>query len=202
MILEFQDLHPGITIDLMLDDRTVDLIYENFDLTLRYGKIEDQEVVARRIGWVQRILVAAPSYLQLVGDITSPGQLSELDVISTFTGLSSRNSMVLVTADDGTAEIPVRPVFKSNNSHVILNSLLRGRGVGAVQRNLVTGLLANGELVRVLPTYAVRSTEAFLAFPSTKFMRPVVRAFTEFVIPRLRAIEGISQDSRDISSLL
>jgi len=194
MVLEFQDRHPGISVDLMLDDRTVDLIYENFDLTLRYGRIADQEVVARRIGWVQRILVAAPSYLQQVGHITSPDRLSELDLISTLTGFSSRNSMVLVTADAGTIEVPVRPVFKSNNSHVILNSLLLGRGVGAVQRNLVTGPLANGELVRVLPTYAVRSTEAFLAFPSTKFMRPVVRAFTEFVIAKLRAIEGISQD--------
>ncbi|MDX3929999.1 MAG: LysR family transcriptional regulator [Shinella sp.] len=199
MVLEFQDQYRGISVDLMLDDRTVDLIYENFDLTLRYGKIEDQEVVARRIGWVQRILVAAPSYLKQVGEITSPNQLSELDVISTFTGISSRNSMILVTADDGTSELPVRPVFKSNNSHVLLNSLLSGRGVGAVQRNLVTEPLAKGELVRVLPAYAIRSTEAFLAFPSTKFMRPVVRAFTEFVIPRLRAIEGISQDSRDFT---
>jgi DNA-binding transcriptional LysR family regulator len=201
MVLEFQDQHPGISVDLMLDDRTVDLIYENFDLTLRYGRIEDQEVVARRIGWVQRILVAAPGYLQQIGEITSPDQLSKLDVISTFTGLTSRSSMVLVTAHDGTTEIPVRPVIKSNDSHVLLNSLLRGRGVGAVQRNLVNGALAKGELIRVLPAYAVRSTEAFLAFPSTKFMRPVVRAFTEFVIPRLRAIDGISQDPRDFSSV-
>lgn len=201
MVLEFQDRHPGISVDLMLDDRTVDLIYENFDLTLRYGKIEDQEVVARRIGWVQRILVAAPSYLERVGEITSPDQFSELDVISTFTGLSPRNCLVLITADDGTSEIPVKPVLKCNNSYVLLNSLLRGRGVGAVQRNLVTGPLASGELVRVLPAYAVRSTEAFLAFPSTKFMRPVVRAFTEFVIPKLRAIEGISQDPDAFSSV-
>lgn len=200
IVLTFQDLYPGISVDLMLDDRTVDLIYENFDLTLRYGKIEDQEVVARRIGWVQRILVAAPGYLQQVGAITSPNQLSELDVISTFTGLSSsRSSLVLVTADDTTSEIPVRPVLKSNNSHVLVNSLLSGRGIGAVQRNLVTEPLAKGDLVRVLPAYAVRSTEAFLAFPSTKFMRPVVRAFAEYVIPRLRAIEGISQDSHDFT---
>jgi DNA-binding transcriptional LysR family regulator len=195
MVFEFQDRHPGISVDLMLDDRTVDLIYENFDLTLRYGRIADQEVVARRIGWVQRILVAAPSYLQQVGDITSPKQLSELNVISTFTGISSSNSMVLVTKDDAPFEIPVKPVFKSNNSHVLLGSLLAGRGLGPVQSNLVTESLKNGKLVRILPDFAIRSTEAFLAFPSTKFMRPVVRAFTEFVIPKLRAIDGISQDS-------
>ena len=50
--MDFQDAYSGIGVELVLDNRTVDLIYENFDLAVRYGRIEDQEVVARRIGWV------------------------------------------------------------------------------------------------------------------------------------------------------
>jgi DNA-binding transcriptional LysR family regulator len=57
---EFQDEHCGISVELALDERTIDLVYDNFDLSLHYGKIEDQEVIARRIGWVERFLVASP----------------------------------------------------------------------------------------------------------------------------------------------
>jgi DNA-binding transcriptional LysR family regulator len=195
IVMDFQDRHCGISIDLVLDGRTVDLVYENFDLALRYGKIDEQDVIARRIGWVQRILVASPKLLEEVGDITAPQQLSDLNVISTFTMLSSKNTLSLVHFDKSVEEVLIKPILKTNNANVIVDALLRGRGIGQVQRNLVTDLLASGDLVRVLPDYSVKSTEAFLAYPSTKFMRPVVRAFADFVMPRLRAIEGISQDA-------
>lgn len=197
IVMEFQDRYAGIAVELVLDNRNVDLIYENFDLAVRYGRIEDKEVVARRIGWVQRILVTTPGYLRRVGRIDDPDRLSELDIVSTSTVLSARNTLALYRADNSNLEIQVRPIFKTNNAHVIVNTLLAGRGVGPIQHNLVTDALTSGALVRVLPDYAVKPTEAFLAYPSTKFMRPVVRAFTDFVVPRLRGVDGISQDARD-----
>ncbi|MCX8280129.1 LysR family transcriptional regulator [Phyllobacterium sp. 0TCS1.6C] len=194
MVADFQDEHPAVMIELALDDRTVDLVYDNFDLTLRYGRIEDQEVVARKVGWVQRFLVASPIYLDKIGDIHDPQQLSELDVVATSKTLSPRNTVTLVHTDRTMEEVAIRPVLKTNNAQVMISALLRGRGVGLVQRNLVSELIDQGHLVRVLPEYALKPTEAYLAYPSTKFMRPVVRAFTDFVIPRLRAIKGISRD--------
>ena len=194
MVADFQDEHPAVMIELALDDRTVDLVYDNFDLTLRYGRIEDQEVVARKVGWVQRFLVASPIYLDRIGDLHDPRQLSELDVVATSKTLSPRNTVTLVHTDRTMEEVAIRPVLKTNNAQVMISALLRGRGVGLVQRNLVFELIDQGDLVRVLPEYALKPTEAYLAYPSTKFMRPVVRAFTDFVIPRLRSIKGISRD--------
>lgn len=197
IVMDFQNAYAGIGVELVLDNRTVDLVYENFDLAVRYGKIEDQEVVARRIGWVQRILVATPDYLRRAGAIDAPERLSEVEMVATSTILSPRNTLSLWREDGSSIEVEVRPVFKTNNAHVMLNTLLAGRGIGPVQHNLVLDELADGSLVRVLPDYAVKPTEAFLAYPSTKFMRPVVRAFTDFVMPRLRAVEGISAEARD-----
>ena len=56
---------------------------------------------------------------------------------------------------------------------------------------LVADELTAGNLVRVLPDYEVRPSELFLSYPSVRFMRPVVRAFIDFVIPPLRSIEGV-----------
>lgn len=194
IVMEFQDRHPTISVDLVLDGRPVDLIYENFDVSIHYGRIEHQEVIARRIGWVQRILVAAPHVLAKVGPITTPQQLSDLEVVSTFTMLSAKNTVSLIHLNGTVEEVPIRPVLKTNNAQVVIDALVRGRGIGQVQRNLVTGLLAKGDLVRILPDYSPKPTEAFLTYPSAKFMRPVVRAFTDFVLPRLRAIDGIGQE--------
>jgi DNA-binding transcriptional LysR family regulator len=198
IVMDFQDEYLGIGVELVLDNRNVDLIHENFDMAIRYGRIEDQELVMRRVGWIQRILVASPSYLRRVGPIETPERLTEVDIVTTTTVLSERNTLSLRDLNQVLAEVPVRPVFKTNNAHVILNTLLAGRGVGPVQRNLVVNAMANGALVRVLPDFVVKPTEAFLVYPSTKFMRPVVRAFTDFVIPRLRAIDGITRDARGV----
>ena len=54
----------------------------------------------------------------------------------------------------------------------------------------------SARLVRVLPDYGIRSTEAFLADPSVRYMRPVIRAFTDFAIARLRAVGGVSATAR------
>lgn len=202
IVAEFQDEHPDITVDLALDDRTIDLVYDNFDLTLRYGKIEDQEVIARKVGWVQRFLVASPGYLEQVGSVDTPERLSELDIVATIKTLSARNTISLLDPDNKVEEIQVRPVLKTNNAHVMIDALLRGRGVGLVQRNLVSELMRNGALVRVLPGYSLKPTDAYLAYPSTKFMRPVVRAFTDFCLPRLRAIDGISREQHGAGEVI
>lgn len=199
-IAEFQDLHASVTVDLALDDRIVDLVYENFDLTIRYGKIEEQEVVVRRIGWVRRILVASPDYLRDVGAVEKPHRLANLNVVATFRTLSPRNTISLFSHSGAVETVPIYPILKTNNAHVMISALVRGRGIGLVQQNLVADLLKCGDLVRVLPGYTLEPAEAFLAYPSTKFMRPVVRAFTDFVMPKLRAVEGIEADQEALTT--
>jgi DNA-binding transcriptional LysR family regulator len=51
--------------------------------------------------------------------------------------------------------------------------------------------LSEGRLVRILPEYEVRPTEMYLTYPSSKFMRPVIRAVIDYLVPKHRAVEGI-----------
>jgi DNA-binding transcriptional LysR family regulator len=192
MIMQFQDEHPAVTVDLILDNRNVNLIYENLDLAVCYGKIDSQEIIVRRIGWIQRILVASPEYIKRTGPIETLERLSESDIVATTAILSPRDSLTLCRDDNSTIEVAVRPMLKTNNAQVLTSSLLAGRGVGPVQVNMVSRELSDGSLVRVLPDYVVKPTEVFMTYPSTKFMRPVVRAFTDFVVPKLRSVEGIT----------
>ncbi|TCL62346.1 LysR family transcriptional regulator [Rhizobium sp. BK251] len=190
IVMAFQKKFPTVTVDLVLEDRSVDLVYENYDLALKYGRPEGQDLIVRRLGQIRRILVASPSFLSRSGPIDDMEDLSRIDVITTAAVLSPRDTLILVR-DGETLEVPVRPVLRTNNAQVIANTLLGGRVAGPVQHLLVSEELARGELIRVLPDYEVKSADVFLAYPSIRFMRPAVRAFTDFVVPALKAIDGV-----------
>jgi DNA-binding transcriptional LysR family regulator len=190
IVLAFQERFPTVTVDLVLEDRTVDLVYENFDIGVKYGRPEGQEIIIRRLGMVRRILVASPAFLARVGPIETVERLSEVDIITTAAVLSPRDSLTLVR-DGRSVEVSVRAVLRTNNAMVITNTLLGGHAAGPVQHLLVAEELADGRLVRILPEFEVKSQEVFWAYPSVRFMRPAVRAFTDFVVPQLRMVEGV-----------
>jgi DNA-binding transcriptional LysR family regulator len=80
----------------------------------------------------------------------------------------------------------VTPVIRTNNANVIEDTLLDGRAPGPVQQLLVA------DHVRILPRYDVKSTDAFIAFPSVRYMRPAVRAFSDFLVPALQRLDGMT----------
>ncbi|MCJ2090962.1 LysR family transcriptional regulator [Methylobacterium sp. J-072] len=190
IVTAFQAEHPRVTVDLVLEDRVIDLVHEDYDLALRYGRPEGQDLVVRRLGWVRRILVAAPAYLARAGGIETPEQLTACDLVATRAAVDARSALILHRGRE-TVTVPIRPVLRTNSAEVLVATLLGGRVMGPVQHLLVADDLAAGRLVRVLPDYEVRSTEAYLVYPSVRHMRPAVRAFTDFAVPRIRAVEGI-----------
>lgn len=191
IVIAFQKRHPGVTVDLVLESRAVDLVHEGFDLAVKYGRPEGQDVVVRPLGLVRRILVAAPSFLATSGPVESPADLGELRFVSASNLLGPRDVLPLI-GPNGPVEVAVRPVLRTNSAEVINRTLIEGHAAGPVQYPLAFEELASGQLVRLLPDYELRPTEAFLAYPSVRFMRPAVRAFTDFLVASLRRIEGFN----------
>lgn len=191
IVLEFQRKHPSVSVDLVLEDRSVDLVYDNFDIGLKYGRPEGKDIVIRRIGFVRRILVASPGFLAKVGPIESIDRLNEVPVTTTAAVATAQRTLTLIHRDGAVIEAKVQEVLRTNNPQVITNTLLGGHAAGPVQQLLILEELAAGKLVRILPEYEVKSSDVFWAYPSVRFMRPAVRAFTDFVIPMLRATEGV-----------
>ena len=197
MVMAFQAQHPTVSVDLVLEDRTVDLAFENFDLGIKYGRPEGQDLVIRSLGQIRRILAASPAFLAEHGPIETLERLSEIDMITTAAVLSPRDTLHLQRGHES-AEVRVRAILRTNNANVIVSALMTGRVAGPVQHLLVHDELEEGKLIRFLPEYEVRSHEIFMAYPSVRFMRPAVRAFADFVIPRLRAVQGVDPLERPL----
>jgi DNA-binding transcriptional LysR family regulator len=197
--MDFQAKHTDVVIDLVLENRNVDMIYENFDLALRYGRPEGQELIIRRLGLIRRFLVASPDYLARFGAIHTLAELSGANIVTTHAATSSGDTLTLQGRGES-HDVAVRPILRTDNAQVIVDALLSGQVAGPIQQLLVSKELAAGRLIRILPDYEIRPTEAFIAYPSVRFMRPVVRAFTDFMLPRLAAIEGLDFTHRSSES--
>ncbi|PWB80833.1 MAG: LysR family transcriptional regulator [Methylocystaceae bacterium] len=189
IVMAFQDAHPAVAVELILDNRSVDLIHENVDLAIRMGPPTDQSLILRRIGFSRRILVASPAYLARRGPVRNCEDLGDHHVI--VTNASLRDGVLPLRRGDEKVDVPLSPRLTTNNAQVLVDALKAGRGVGTAQVLLVADELKRGELVRVLSDYEIEPTEFFLVYPSLKFLRPTVRAFIDFAAPALRRVEGI-----------
>lgn len=196
IVMAFQRLHPAVTADLILDNRDVDLVYENFDMAIKYGRPVSQELIIRRLGSIRRILVAAPSFLERHGPIQSIERLSQIKMVASSRSITLADTLTLHDHTGGTFEIPIRPIIRTNSAAVIGATLMEGHAAGPVQQLMVNDELAQGTLLRILPEYEVKPTEAFLAYPSVRFMSPLVRTFSEFAVAELRLVEGFVEERR------
>lgn len=190
IVMGFQDRNPAVSVELTLENRDADLLHENIDVAVRIGRPSNQSSILRRVGCIRRVLVAAPQYLARHGPVQRCQSLSNHTIIVTDTVLSRKGTLALCKGDAVT-EISVRPALKTNNAQVLISALTAGRGVGPMQMPLVTEEMRSGRLVRILPQYEVKPSELYITYPTSRFLRPAVRAFVDFAVPALRAIDGV-----------
>jgi DNA-binding transcriptional LysR family regulator len=191
IIADFQDRHPSVAVGLTLENRDADLINQNIDVAIKIGRPVANGHILRRIGLIERILVAAPTYLAQHAPLRRYTALTGHNVIVTDAVLSRRGTLTLCKGGVS-REVRINPLLRTNNAQVLIEALKAGRGVGPVQLPLVTRELQSGELVRVLPEYHVKPSELFITYATSRFLRPVVRSFVDFLAPALKRVEGIS----------
>jgi DNA-binding transcriptional LysR family regulator len=178
--VEFQRRHPAIRCELTFLDGFVDLVAERADLAVRLGTISDPAIVRRRLGSMERLLVASPGYLKARGVPKRPQDLRAHDWVR-FSGLAGGDSQQV-----GRETVAFTPTFIANNAVVLKDALLRGLGVGLVTEWLVRRELKAGRLVEVLPGHPVTALETSVIFPSPRFVPARVRAFVDALEVGLR----------------
>jgi DNA-binding transcriptional LysR family regulator len=179
-IVEFQSRHPGLTVEMILDDHVADLVEEGVDVAFRLGSLTSASLVARRLGSVSRILVAAPDYVAAHGSPETPEELARHGHVR-FSWTSAGEHLTLV-GPRGPVTIGMRSVFMANNSFILVEAIRSGLGVGGVQVPLVHELLGKGELVRVMQDYAYPPMDLHAVYPSRRFIPRKVRALVDYLI--------------------
>lgn len=175
--IAFQLQHPGLTIELMLDDRYVDLTEQAVDLAIRFGTLRSSSLVARRLGTLRRILVAAPAYLAQHGTPDTPEDLSTHRQVR-FSWAATDDTMPL-TGPAGSLLVAVQTSFLANNTFVLTKALVAGLGLGGAQLPQIRAELAAGQLVQVMPVYQYAPLDVHAVYPTSHYVPTKVRAFTD-----------------------
>jgi len=180
LLPEFQTLHPDIRLELILDDRRVDLVEEGVDLALRTGALGDSSLLARRIDRASRMLVATPTYLHDMGVPARPEDLRRHRIIS-FTSFENRQAWAFEHGGARQTVLPTDPVLRVNSAERLRAAVLAGMGIAMVTNRMVGTNLARGELVPVLPDWTLGASDIWVIFPEGRRVRPRARLFADWL---------------------
>ncbi|KRC86137.1 HTH-type transcriptional regulator DmlR [compost metagenome] len=189
LILEFLHAHPGIQVELILNDRFVDLVEEGVDVALRLGGGLPPNAIARKAATSPRYLVAAPAYLAARGKPRTPDDLAGHEYVR-FAWLAAGATLEL-RRGAASATVQTQGRYRVNNALAIRETLAMGAGIGLCPAWLVQDLLASGELLRVLPAWNASPQEAFLIYPSRRYQSLRARLLIQFLADRLGQLPGM-----------
>lgn len=144
--------YPKLEVWLELVDRRTDLIAENFDIDIRVGEVTEQNLIAHTITQSQRILCAAPRYLEEKG---SPSTLSELTLHDCllFRGRDQSFGVWRLEGPGGVETVKVTGSMASNHSDVVREWAHEGFGIIMASTWDVAPSFEEGKLVQILPAY-------------------------------------------------
>jgi DNA-binding transcriptional LysR family regulator len=189
IVIEFQRLHPDLTIELVLDDRLADLIAEGVDVAVRLGDLKSSDLIARKLATFERILVASPAYIADHGQPETPDDLIRHRYVR-FSWSPQGESVPLI-GPRGAVTATVRSTFLANNAFVLNEVLCAGLGIGGVQAPLVQSMLDSGRLVRILPQYSYAPMDIHVVYASARFLPRKVRAFIDHLASNLTQVPGL-----------
>jgi DNA-binding transcriptional LysR family regulator len=171
--------HPGLDIDLLLDDGNVGLIEEGVEVALRMGRLASSSLTARRIGQCRRIVVATPDYLARHGTPAQPEALAQHAAI-VFSRGEGGEQVVFAKAGD-TREIVLAPRVRSNALEGMRAAVLAGLGVAVVSEWIFTDELAQGQVSEVLMDWTLPRLDLWAVLPGGRQASTKARVFIAFV---------------------
>lgn len=179
-IPDFAERYPKVRLALSLSDRSVNVIEEGFDLTVRIAELEDSSLAARRLAPNRRVVCASPQYLARHGTPRVPDDLVHHNVLTTATDLT----MTWDYKDPaGRAEtVRVSGRYSCDNWEVLREWALAGLGIALKSTWDVYRHLQDGSLVALFPGYSFHSDVAIYAvYPHRRHLPAKTRVFIEFL---------------------
>ncbi|VVD63907.1 HTH-type transcriptional regulator DmlR [Pandoraea horticolens] len=182
--------HPGVAIDLVVADRTVDLVDERIDLAIRVTNEPSPGLIARRLATCHSVICAAPSYLQRHG---TPERAEDLALHNCLTYTYFGKSLWQFTYNGTPLGVPVGGNLSANEVNVVFAATLAGAGISMQPVYAVLPHLRDGTLKALLPDYVPREMTVYGVYMSRKQMPSALRALLDDLIEQFRT--GLFEDT-------
>jgi DNA-binding transcriptional LysR family regulator len=176
----FLDQHPKLSIDIILDDRSIDLLEQGVDVALRMGTLDDSTMTAKRILRGRRLVVGTPRYFAEAGIPKTPAELSRHQAV--VYSLRGGGESWSFSRDDG-AEVAVVVSGRVSVSAAegMRTAVLGHMGLAVASEWMFSPELADGTVQAVLTEWTLPSIDVWAVFPSGRMATTKARAFVAFV---------------------
>jgi DNA-binding transcriptional LysR family regulator len=184
---EFLAAHPGLELTLSVADLPLDVVRDEVDVAIRYGKLADSGLVARKLAMAWPVLSASPAYLSRHPAPTTPEDLLKHNCL-TFDRSGRRHQLWRFALNGQWTEVRVNGDRSADDASLVREWALAGAGIvfksGIDQRQD----LASGALVRLLPEWETEPYPLHALLPSGRFIPHRVRALVDFLALKFEAI--------------
>jgi len=184
VMTEFLRAYPEVDVQLVLGDRSLDLLEEHIDIAVRIGVLPDSSHVATRVGTIRKIVCASPAYLQEHGMPSTPHDLARHACV-TFAGFQQPSTWAFGTGRDKVS-IPVHSRLIVNTAEAAIDAAMAGTGVTSVLSYQAESAIQRGALQVVLKDFEPAPIPVSLIHAGQGLIPQKLRAFLDFAAPRLR----------------
>jgi DNA-binding transcriptional LysR family regulator len=181
---KFMAAHPGLTMDVVLDDRVIDLVAEGVDVALRMGSLSDSSLTARKLASCPRQILGTPSYFARSGVPATPAELiGHAAVIYTQGGGGETWSFRQGATE---VSVSVSGPLRVSAAEGLRAGVLAGMGLAIASAWMFSPELASGAVQTVLSDWSLPPIDLWAVYPTGRMPSAKARAFAAFVEAELQ----------------
>lgn len=177
LLPRFLEQHSELEIDVILDDRVIDLVAEGVDVSLRMGALPDSTAVARKLATGGRSVLASPAYLARAGEPQRPADLAGHEAVI-YSQLPNVWSFI---RDGAEASVAVHGRVRVSAAEGLRAAVLADIGLTIASDWMFSPELASGAVHRVLDGWTLPALDLWAVFPAGRMASAKARAFASFV---------------------
>lgn len=178
-IAEYVRRYPGVSVDLQMLDRTVNLVDERIDLAIRVSNDLDPNLIARRLTVCRSVICASPQYLR---EHPTPLRVEDLSRHNCLTHSYVGRSLWHFDQDGEQVSVPVQGNISANEASTLLQATIAGAGVAMLPSYLAGPHIQKSELVRLLAHAEPRRMNMYAVYASRKHMPSALRSLLDFLV--------------------
>jgi DNA-binding transcriptional LysR family regulator len=179
-LIDFAKEHPDVSLEIVAEDRFVDLIEESFDLAIRITKLEDSGLIARKIADFRVYACASADFLVRHGPIDTPQDLARVPFIID-TNSRWHNNVRFSSPEGTTISVPVSGPLEVNSPQATLRAAKAGLGVAIIPDFVAGPSILSGDLVTLLDDYIAKDRGIYAVYPHRRYLPAKVRSFVDYL---------------------
>jgi DNA-binding transcriptional LysR family regulator len=186
-VAPFLARHPELRLQMLLGDRPQDLVRDAVDVAIRLGNLVDSSATARLMTHIQRVIIAAPEYIERHGAPATPDELKQHRIVGGPASVVPAGWKFSRGDEDVTLELEAH--FSTNENEGAVAAAIAGIGITSTSEWACRRELADGSLVRLLVEWQTADIPVHAFFPMGRATRAAGRAVVEYLTADFRREE-------------